>query len=145
MRLLFASMFVIGALAFAPKAHADDFTFTVPVRVENMRLAENVRVNCSVIEDLPTPHAITIGGSAPVPLVDGAFNGTVTVVVNVSRGWTRADADRWECGLVYTWRMPDGTLFNRSLYPGERNTQFTRYTGQAVASSTLSVGGPVVR
>jgi hypothetical protein len=144
MRSLAAAL-AFAALAFASPAHADDYTFTVPVRIENMRFVESANVNCGVYRDTPVATALSVGGRTAVPLVDHSFTGNVTVVVNLSSGYTRADATRWGCGLVYNWRMPDGSVFNRSLSSGERPREYQRYTGQTVASTVDSVGGPIAR
>ena len=118
MRLLFAPV-ALSALLWAAPASAQDFTFTVPVRIENMRHIENAQVNCSVINETGgIRRAVSLAPSVPVPLSGGAFNGNIIVPVSVSSGYTRADVTHWGCSLVYRWRMPDGTVFNRSLALG---------------------------
>jgi hypothetical protein len=146
MRLLIAPV-ALAALLWAAPASADDFTFTVPVRIENMSHIEGAQVNCSVVNQAAdgTRRAISLAPSVAVPVTAGAFNGNITVPVNVSSSYTRADATHWGCTLSYRWRMPDGTLFNRSLVPGERAREYTRYTGQTVASTVDSVGGAIPR
>jgi hypothetical protein len=145
--LLLAS--VAATLALATPAHADDFTFTVPIRIENMTHAENVRVSCDLIRDSGLGMRTGVGstGQIAVPLVAGRYVGTLTLPVTVSgAGYTAADATHWGCNITYRWRMPDGTLFNRSLRLDEsRAVEYERYTGQHVASTVDHVDGAVPR
>lgn len=147
MRLLIASVALAALLCAAAPASAQDFTFTVPVRIENMRHIESAQVNCSVVNQDASGvrRAVSLAPSVAVPVSGGAFNGNITVPVNVSSGFTRADATHWGCSLVYRWRMPDGTVFNRSLPSGERASNYTRYTGQSVTSVVETAAGEVPR
>lgn len=134
-----------AALGLSTAATAQDFTFTVPVRIERMQNIERAWVNCSVVVTTPTMTSM----SAPpvyVPLRDGSYTGTITVNLDMASGYVPSDASRWGCSLVYNWRAADGTVFNRSLFESEdRNALYTRDTGQEVVSSQLLAGGPITR
>ena len=146
MRLLFVPVALAALLLCAAPASAQDFTFTVPVRIENMRHIESANVNCTVLAVVGVERrSLSVAPPVAVPIRDGAFRGNITVPVNVSSGYTRSDATNWYCSLTYNWRMPDGTLFNRSLSSGERPTNYTRYTGQTVTSTVESVQGTIPR
>jgi len=143
MRLLLATLALMAILLAAP-AHADDFTFTVPVRIENMDHATGGLVSCSAMNRTGVePRHLGPGGQTWFTITDGNFSGNVVVVVNLPSGYTRADATHWSCGMSYFWRMPDGTIFNRSLRVGERAATYERYTGQAVVSTVETVTGPI--
>ena len=143
MRKAFAAMLCAGALVSSTAAVATDYTFNVPVRVENMTNATEAWVTCGIYQGtLATKREIGFGRT-DIHLASGAYSGTVAVNVNASPGYTATDADSWGCGLVYIWNMPDGTSFTRSVYTNERDPLYTRYTGQEVASSHLEEGGAI--
>lgn len=131
-----ALMFLIAALfAVATPAAAEDYRFTVPVRIENMRFAENVRVSCTAVMNVSgINRAVT--GQTPVTLSSGGFRGTVTVSVTLPPGVSRADYGFSACELTYTWHNADGTA-DRGGYIDQtsRNAGYTRGTGQVVDQS----------
>ena len=129
------SLLCIAALSGASSASATDYTFNVPVRVENLSNATEAGVSCDIDQGtLATKRSVGFGRTE-VPLSSGAYTGNVAVNVNAAPGF-----------LAYIWRMPDGTTFNRSTAGGdERNSLYSRYTGQLVASSHLEDGGAISR
>ena len=140
------SLLCIAALSGASSASATDYTFNVPVRVENLSNATEAWVSCDIYQGtLATKRSVGFGRTE-VPLSSGAYTGNVAVNVNAAPGFLASDADSWGCFLAYIWRMPDGTTFNRSTAGGdERNSLYARYTGQLVASSHLEDGGAISR
>ena len=134
-----------AVLAGAP-ADATDYTFNVPVRIENMGNANEAWVSCDIYQGVLASKRSVGFGRTEVPLSSGAYSGNIAVNVNAAPGFIATDADSWGCFLAYVWRMPDGTTFTRSTSGGdERNALYTRYTGQEVASSHLEDGGAIAR
>lgn len=135
----------VATFAAVP-AGASDFTFSVPVRVENMRNATAAWVSCDIFMGSGSTKRSVGFGRSDVPLSGGAYSGDVSVNVNAASGFMASDADSWGCFLTYLWRMPDGSTFLRSTYTGdERNLLYTRYTGQEVASFHTEEGGSISR
>ena len=135
---------VITAASSAAPTYASDFTFNVPVRIENMTNATQAWVSCGVYQGSSYSRRSVGSGRAEVALHDGAYAGTVPVNIDVYSGYTPNDVTDWGCGLVYLWRMPDGSTFNRSTSSAdERNSLYTRYTGQEVASFHMDEGGSI--
>jgi hypothetical protein len=127
-----------------------DYVLNVPIRIENMRNATSATLNCDILHiGTSATDRVSLGtpgsGRVTVPLVDGAFSGTVTATVVVSAANAiRSTPTTWSCILVFLWRNPDGSIFNESLSSSdERVTLYTRLTGQAIAESTLEVSGPL--
>jgi hypothetical protein len=122
------------------EAHAEDYVFTLPVRIENMRNMESANATCGVegiaARRLPAGTGYTY---VPVPLVDGAYNGTLTIRVTLPVGFTRADFPRWACGIVYRWPRPAGA--SAGYGSDEQNLLYATETGQTVASSVLRTEG----
>jgi hypothetical protein len=144
MRSILAAAISLIALASAAPAFADDYTFTVPLRIENMDHATGGLVACGIYNRSgPIPRALGPGGQTWFTITDGNYSGNVVVPVNLGSGYTRADATHWQCHVAYFWRMPDGSIFNRSLTAGTRASEYQRYTGQAVASTVEEVSGPI--
>lgn len=144
------TLIAVGLGAMHAPALEPDFVFQVPVRIENMTHLISAAVNCSVVHDAPglaTPVSLGVPGTGTtaVPVVAGAYNGTLTVTVQVTADrLARYTPTSWGCGLTYRWRNPDGTTFSESVRPGEREGIYTRSTGQAITSeSTVRVTGPL--
>jgi hypothetical protein len=145
MRKAIQSLLCFGIALGAAPAGATDYTFNVPVRIENMANATEAWVSCDIYQGALGSRRSVGFGRTDIRLSSGAYSGNVAVNVNAAPGYTATDADSWGCGLVYIWNMPDGTPFMRSLYTDERNGLYTRYTGQDVASSHLNEGGAISR
>ena len=135
MRKLIITAIALGVALAPMTALAENITFTVPVRIENMRYLESANVDCSV----STALGAALGRQrAPVPLVNRQFNGDLSLVVALPAGRTAADATTYECALTYT--------FSPATVGAEFVTQAQLYemnTHQTVATSVDSVTGPV--
>jgi hypothetical protein len=135
MRHLFSIVFA-AALLTAGTAHADEYRFTVPVRIENLRAAVEAGAICTVGLRSGSGGLLGVSRTAPITLTDGSYTGTVEVVVPLGSGFTAADVNNWGCSLMYRWRLPDGSMQTRSFgTQSERNTTYTRDTGQEIVSS----------
>ena|SRR5438067_1456805 len=129
---------------------AADYVLNVPVRIEGMRNLSSAMLSCDIYhfgasptdrQSLGTPG----GGRVTVPLVDGAYTGTLSVTVTVSAANAiRYTPNTYGCSLVFRWRNPDGTEFNESMAGSdERATAYTRMTGQAITENTTEITGPL--
>ena len=134
------------ALSLAPAAYADDFTFTVPVRVENMTSSSGARVICSVYTASAPSVLVTSSGQGQsdfVTFTGGNYTGSVRVVVNLHAGVRRDAIHSYSCGLGY-WANSGGTGVMVSGNTSEAAAaDYTRITGQAVASSHSIVTGTI--
>lgn len=93
-------------LALAGAAQAEDFTFTVPVRIANVPPAiVLVAVSCYVANRNPTPGRAPLGifgnGHAFVPMSGGAYSGDVTVAVNANPRENAGFADHYGCYIMH--------------------------------------------
>ena len=140
-------MLLIALAPIQPPAYFADYVFNVPVRIENMRSVTSAFVSCGITHRGSTAtdvRTLGIGGRTDVPIVDGAYNGTITVTVTVSSSDAiRYPPTNYGCGLVYTWRNPDGSTFTESVDATTRATAYTRLTGQAISENTTDVGGTI--
>jgi len=120
---------------------AADYVLQVPVRIENMRNLIRATVTCTILSD----HTeLAIASQVSVPLTDGAYNGTLSVTVSVpSTMAILHPPNTWNCGLVYSWRNPDGTEFSQSTTTAERAAAYTRLTGQEITTNTTEISGPL--
>lgn len=98
-----------GLLAAAFPALAEDFEFEVPVQLSKLDpVFTEGRVSCHVVgvdRESPTTskraNAPIASGSASFALVQGAFNGTVSVKFDADRPRRQpADARAWTCLLA---------------------------------------------
>jgi hypothetical protein len=127
--------FLAAALAlFASSAFAEDFTFTVPVRIENMGHITGAYVQCAVYT--ARPAQISPSTTEIVPVSGGEFHGNVVVRVTLMTGYRREDVGRWACGLYYQFNDDQGRPFYRALAPGETTEGlYTQMTGQEVVTA----------
>src|SRR5690242_13653656 len=88
-----------GILATTP-ANATDFTFNVPVRIENMTHATEAWVSCDIYQGALGSRRSVGFGRTDIHLNSGAYSGNVAVNVNAAPGYAATDADSWGCGLV---------------------------------------------
>ena len=127
-----------------------DYVLQVPIRIENMRNLSSATLSCDIFhfgtspadrQSLGTPG----GGSVSVPIVDGAYNGTLQVTVTVSSANAiRYTPNTYGCFLVFRWRNPDGTEFLESTRTSnERAIAYTRLTGQEISENTTEITGPL--
>ena len=125
-----------------------DYVLQVPIRIENMRNLSSAMLSCTIYHFGTSPsdrQALSVGSTASVPVVDGAYNGTISVTVSVSAASAiRYTPNTWGCTLVYRWRNPDGTEFNESTRgTDERAIAYTRLTGQEISENTTEITGPL--
>lgn len=129
---------IAAALSGTP-ALATDFTFDVPVDVQNVPLLTQIAVDCyvSVLPAGTTGAAAdsnVIGrGTVTVDASGGNYSGTVTVPVE-NRGVLRSvDARSYQCSMRGLGRSPSGTSITLSNW----SLDVQRMTGTALVSQTL--------
>ena len=136
----------VCALLLAPAAYADDFTFTVPVRVENMTSSSGARVVCAVYTASAPSAALTASGQGQsdfITFTGGNYTGPVHVVVNLRVGVRRDSIHSYWCTLGY-WATVDGRGSMVSGNTSEAQAiEYTRITGQEVASAHSIVIGSI--
>jgi hypothetical protein len=127
-----------------------DYVLQVPIRIENMRNLSSATLSCDIFHFGTSPAdrqslGAPGGGSVSVPIVDGAYNGTLQVTVTVSSANAiRYTPNTYGCFLVFRWRNPDGTEFLESTRTSnERAIAYTRLTGQEISENTTEITGPL--
>jgi hypothetical protein len=146
MRVLLCALAISAFSALASQqAHAEDFEFTVPVRIENMRHITGASVTCG-LEGYRGTRTLPVGSTfsyTPVPIVDGAYTGSITVRITLPTGVARSDFPRWQCGLMYSWPRPAGATGGYST--GDEHELYAIETTQVVARSSVQARGDVPR
>ena len=118
-RRALAAAVLATSLASMRAAHADDFTFNVPVELHALpssltnstgpggQSAGNGSVRCSALSVVPAPAPAAPGGdiigygSASFPLTNGSYQGTVTVHFNTAAGKQLQNAKGYQCVLNF--------------------------------------------
>lgn len=138
MRLAIVSTVFAAWIGLAASALAEDFTFHVPVRIENMRFAESGIVLCSVVA-----RGRSIAAPAqPFTVVDGAYRATHTFAINLGADVRRDEATRYSCVLNFSYRNSEGVLLNATSSGLLRQAEvYTRDTGQAVTAQNIQAAG----
>jgi hypothetical protein len=140
-------MLLIALAPAQPPAYFADYVFNIPVRIENMRNITSAWVSCGITHrgsSASDVRTLGVGGRTDVPLVDGSYNGTITVTVPISASDAiQYPPTNYGCGLVYLWRNPDGATFSESVDATSRATAYTRLTGQAISEHTTEVAGTI--
>lgn len=143
-----ASAAVLGMLVVVAPAAAADFTFSVPVVIDNMPAARQFQVLCAVYDTTDgTGTAVnTIGswGSPRIAVSGGRYSGP-PVTVEFSATDTRApsEARSYSCNVVVFGVGPDGRAFEAggSVFASTWRAR----TGQTVTLDPAYVRGPIPR
>lgn len=135
MRLALVLAFAAALIAWTPSAHAEDFTFNVPVRIENMRFAEAGILGCSVSS---AGTRMVRSPEVTFPITDGNYRQMVPVTLNLPAGERRDAFTDFSCVLYISFRPSGGAL----LYGGDYNpvrfvTEYPARTSQAIASHSM--------
>ncbi len=135
---LLAAMTAFGCAA--PVAAAD-FTFDVPVRVDNLPSLTSIGVQCAVYTAYPAGSIIAVSRSVPVPVSGGSYAGTVVVEVNNGGLTPSSDARAYGCALTGEGTGRTGTRYG--LSPDNFADVYTRATGHSLVSPNNQVRGPI--
>lgn len=133
-------------LLTASIAGASDFTFLVPVTIQNVPPDSSVRVSCVVSRnpvDAPTMSAMGEGFTDRP--VGGSMTGQVTVEVNASPAGSAGLARAFYCTATLSGgRPPGGGGGGWSLGPsGVTADMFSRVTGRVLREWHAMVQGPI--
>ena len=138
---------ITAVLYFTPTvAVADDFTFEVPIRIENARDLVAVRVECVVSRaamDSGVPAFSpenTVGRGqtrVPISLTGGSYTGSVEVVVNAAGLASAAEARSYGCSMA--GYMPVTATWDGIMESGSFRERYESATGQTLQRLTTSV------
>ncbi len=139
MRILYLA--ALAMVAAAP-ASAADFTFDVPVRVENMPSLTTIQVQCAVYTADRAGRILGVAVSPWVRVTGGRFEGTIAVEVNNDDAFTPSiDARTYRCGLTGIGTSRTGRDFRMSLENFVETYQ--RATGHTIAIANHQVRGTI--
>jgi hypothetical protein len=83
-------------IMFSGIAHSADFTFHVPVELNNISSSYvKGMVFCEILDAVN--HGMAVSSSKEFILVGGNFNGTAEVALSMPTGQDRAAAKGWQC------------------------------------------------
>jgi hypothetical protein len=146
--VLFSSALIAGLAATATAAAAADFTLDVPVRIENVPSMTTATVTCQISRIAAGAGGASAGrhilgrGSARIPVVDGRFDGTVTIEIDNTSIIPSSDARSFSCYMDASGRSRTGVTYAAS--PGNFEEVYQTATGQRLdrAAVTLEAGLP---
>ncbi len=136
-------------------AVAADFTFNIPLSVENT-VIWRIGIQCAVYENellddgrMGGTYGVQIGiGSASVDIVDGSFDGTVTVEVDADAGTYPALARSYVCDLQASWPLEPDKGFVQgagdvTIHPGRFEENYEARSGYLLESAITSIRGRI--
>lgn len=131
----------LAGLASTAPASAADFTFDVPVRVENLPSVTTLAVQCAVYTAYPGGRIISVARSPGVTVSGGSYDGTIMVEVD-NRGITpSSDARAYRCSLIGEGTARTGTRY--SMSPDNFVEAYQRATAHMIVTANNQVGGPI--
>jgi len=131
-----------SALAFCAansEAAGEQFTFHVPVRIENATPIISANVACAVQDERSTIGS----GRTAIPLSGGAFHGTLTVAFNLGSEHSPLAARRYYCTIELRARDRAGFEFGSGYMAIE--TDYSRNTGQELVELVPVAQGDLPR
>ncbi len=131
----------LTAAACAAPAGAADFTFDVPVRVDNLPSLTSIAVQCAVYTAYPGGRIIEVARSGPVTVSGGRYEGTVTVEVTNRSLTPSTDARAYRCSLVGVGTARTGSGY--TLSPDNFVDVYARATGHSLVTANNQIGGPI--
>jgi hypothetical protein len=114
-------MFAFALTTMSAPAFAEDFTFIVPVDVQNLAPEINrMTVSCSVgvLPGTPGVRARLIGaGRADIP-ISGSYRGDVTITFNASLAGDAGYANSYTCSIPTFSAITPGGISGRAYHMG---------------------------
>ncbi len=145
----------VSMALFGSSALAADFTFNIPLRVENT-VIWRINISCSVYENellddgrMGGTHGVRVGsGSVGVEMVDGSFDGVVTVEVDAEPGTYPALARSYWCQLSASWPVDPEAGYQPgvgsvAIHPGRFQESYEERSGYRLESVTTSIRGRI--
>jgi hypothetical protein len=120
----------------------DEYVFSAPVRIENARSISAATVDCLVSFYRDRTAAGIATGAASVPVVDGAYSGTVIVIASIPPASRREDQTPWRRRLALQFNDGRGHVewITANLTEEDQVVWYTRELEQAEASHRLNAG-----
>lgn len=137
MRKLIIAALSALPLMYAPSASADDFTFNVPIRIENAPGIVEADVHCGVTLRSARGGETYVQANQTIAITGGAYRGTITMTATVPTGARAADAINWNCRLTPGYRVATGV----ARATGDVEAWYEDVAGRSVASHTLTAFG----
>lgn len=138
-RISFVAAFAMAAVA-APVSAAD-FTFDVPVSVQNLPSMHTLVVSCTVYTAYPGGTIMARGASGPIAMTGGNYEGTVTIDVNASGIRPASEARAYGCSLEGLGTARTGSTYRSS--PSNFTEVYQTATGHTLARVNNTVRGPL--
>ena len=125
----------------ASSARAADFTFLVPVTIQNMPGAAEFRVSCALTGGPLLQPSI---GSASHSITGGAFSGSVSVEVNAMPPGSAGLVTGYSCGITVMGAMTPGSVSRWAVGPDSVDGAFfARVTRQTLREWKGRVTGTI--
>ena len=134
-----------GAALASPCAVAADFTFDVPVVIENVPSATTAAISCVVSIAPPDGTSAFAGsnvvgrGETSVAITGGAYRGTVTVEVNATGVNLPSAARSYICSMGLLGQSLTGVRYRASS--GNARDAYSRATGLTVDRLVMIASG----
>ncbi|MEO6582319.1 MAG: hypothetical protein ABIN68_05880 [Sphingomicrobium sp.] len=132
---------LVAGLACAAPASSADFTFDVPVTVENLPSLTSIGVQCAVYSGATVGGIIAVARSAPVAVSGGRYDGTITVEVNNEGLTPSSEARSYRCGVVGGGTSRTGVAYGLSI--DSFIDGYQRATGHMIVTANNNVSGPI--
>lgn len=132
---------VLTGIASAAPGIAADFTFDVPVRVENLPSVTTLAVQCAVYTAYPGGRIISVARSPGVTVSGGSYDATIMVEVDNRSITPSSDARAYRCSLIGEGTARTGTRY--SMSPDNFVEAYQRATAHTLVTANNQVGGPI--
>lgn len=130
-----------AAFAAASPASAADFTFDVPVSVQNLPSMHTLWRNCTIYTAYPGGRIIGRAESRSIPTIGGSYEGTVTIEVNASGITPASEARAYACSLRGNGTARTGSTYAAS--PDNFAEVYPTATGHSLSRANNTVRGPL--
>jgi hypothetical protein len=128
-------------VAVAAPASAADFTFDVPVRVQNVPSMHTLYLSCTIYTAYPGGTIMARGESGNFPITGGAYEGTVTIEVNADGIRPAAEARAYACSLEGLGTARTGATYRSSA--SNFRSAYETATGHTLTTANNTVRGTV--
>lgn len=129
----------LAALSAATPAAAADFTFDVPVRVQNLPSMHTLSLRCIIYTAYPGGYIMGRGSSGNFPITGGNFEGTLTIEVNADGIRTASEARAYSCSLEGLGTARTGSTYRSS--PDNFQSVYETATGHTLVRAINTVRG----
>ena len=131
---------LVTAIAATPVSAAD-FTFDVPVQVQNLPSMHTLFLSCTIYTAYPGGTIIGRGNSGNFPMTGGSYEGTMTIEVNADGIRPASEARAYSCSLEGLGTARTGSTYRSS--PDNFRRVYETATGHMLSLATNTVRGTV--